>query len=294
MTGREITCAAAFRRVNGRFPYHWDLNPYRGCAHRCQYCFAIYSHKYLDSTAFYDDIFVKTNIVEQLERQLSRPDWPREVVNIGGVTDSYQPLEAKYKLMPDILRLFIKYKTPCIISTKSDLILRDFDLLHELSRLTYVNIASTITTVDERVRQKLEPGGVSSARRFDMLRAFAGTGAVTGIHVMPIVPYLTDTRDNLAGLCSAARDVMVDYFLPGVLYLRGNTRQVFFEFIHRDYPQLYAPLCTLYAKGGVGPAYKAQLYQTVNELRKQYNLFGNYAAFMRAKLPQQPEQLSLF
>lgn len=294
MSCREITCAAAFRRVSGRFPYHWDLNPYRGCAHRCQYCFALYSHKYLDSSAFYDDIFVKSNIVEQLERQLSRPDWPREVVNIGGVTDSYQPLEAQYKLMPDILRLFIKYKTPCIISTKSELILRDFDLLDELSRLTYVNIASTITTVDERVRQTLEPGGAPSARRFSVLRAFAETNAVTGVHVMPIVPYLTDTRENLESLCATARDVRADYFLPGVLYLRGNTRQVFFDFIRRDHPQLYAPLHTLYAKGGANKAYKAQLYHMVNELRTQYGLTSNYSALMRARLPQQPEQLSLF
>ncbi|MDY3619349.1 SPL family radical SAM protein [Agathobaculum sp.] len=294
MTPREITCAAAFRRVSGRFPYHWDLNPYRGCAHRCQYCFAVYSHRYLDSSAFYDEIFVKTNIVEQLERQLSRPDWPSEVVNIGGVTDSYQPLEATYRLMPDILRLFIKYQTPCIISTKSDLILRDFDLIDELSRITFVNIASTVTTVDERVRQRLEPGGVPSQRRLAMLKAFSKTNCATGMHAMPIVPYLTDSPENLEGLCAGASDAHVDYLLTGAMYLRGNTRNVFFDFIKRDYPTLYAPLSALYRKGALDKTYKAQLYQTVGRLRAKYGLTGNYQAIMKAKLPQAPEQLSLF
>ena len=91
--------------------------------------------------------------------------------------------------MPDILKVFIKYKTPIIISSKSDLILRYYDLIDALSQITYVNIAATITTVDEGIRKKLEPGGVSSVRRFEMLREFRKTNASIGVHMMPIVPY---------------------------------------------------------------------------------------------------------
>lgn len=294
MTVREITCASAFRAVRGRFPYRWDLNPYRGCGHRCQYCFALYSHQYLESDAFYDEIYVKTNIVEQLERQLSRPGWTREVVNIGGVTDSYQPVEARYKLMPEILRLFIKYRTPCIISTKSDLMLRDYDLIDELSRLTFVNIASTITTVDEAVRQRLEPGGAPSARRFALLREFSKTKAVTGVHVMPIVPYLTDGRGNLDELFACAAAARVGYALPGTLYLRGRTRQVFFDFIRRDYPQLYPQLHELFTRNGARAAYKNKLFPMVRELLRAHGLTTNYQKLMREGLPQQPEQLTLF
>ena len=172
MSYKEIQCKNASNNVSGRLPYKWDLNIYRGCVHQCQYCFALYSHQYLEVNTddFFKDIFVKTNIVDKLEEKLSSPSWKREVVNIGGVTDSYQKAEANYKLMPDILKLFIKYKTPIIISSKSDLILRDYDLIDELSQITYVNIAATITTTDEGVRQKLEPSGVSSARRFEMLK----------------------------------------------------------------------------------------------------------------------------
>ena len=121
-TYKEMTCTIACNKLKRKIPYSWDLNIYRGCEHGCKYCYAIYSHQYLNSKQYFDDIYVKTNIVEQLEKQFSSPTWKREVVNINGVTDSYQPIEAKYQLMPEILRLLIKYKTPCIISTKSDLI----------------------------------------------------------------------------------------------------------------------------------------------------------------------------
>gem|GEM_PF-3853937 len=88
-------------------PYRWDLNIYRGCQHGCKYCYAVYSHKYLDSVDFFTDIHIKTNIVDELEKELRNNSWKREVVNIGGITDSYQPVEDKYKLMPEILKLFI-------------------------------------------------------------------------------------------------------------------------------------------------------------------------------------------
>ena len=124
---KEITCASACNKLKRKIPYGWDLNIYRGCEHECRYCYAMYSNEYLGSGDYFEEIYVKTNIAEQLEKELSSPNWKREVVNIGGVTDSYQPAESIYKQMPDILKLMIRYKTPCIISTKSDLILRDYD-----------------------------------------------------------------------------------------------------------------------------------------------------------------------
>ena len=135
----EIESKTALNKLNRKRPYGWDLNIYRGCEHNCRYCFAMYSHDYLGNNNYFEDIYIKKNIVELLEIELSKKSWKREVINIGGVTDSYQPLEERYKLMPEILKLLIKYKTPCIISTKSDLILRDYDLIDKLSKITYVN-----------------------------------------------------------------------------------------------------------------------------------------------------------
>lgn len=294
-TYKEITCASACNNVKGRFPYNWDLNIYRGCEHGCKYCFAMYSHQYLGSEQYFSDIFIKTNVVERLEKQLSSPSWKGEVVNIGGVTDSYQPIEAHYKLMPDILRLMIKYKNPCIISTKSDLILRDYDLIAELSNLTYVNIAATITCMDENIRNKIEPGGVSSLRRFEMLKEFTKTDACTGLHVMPLIPYLSDSRENIDALFSHAKDNGVKYVIPDVLNLRGRTRWAFFDFIRMEYSELCKPLQDLYKNGGADKEYKQKLYSLVNELRTKYNLSRDYNAFMKEKLKQADGvQLSLF
>jgi len=294
-TYKEITCASACNNVKGRFPYIWDLNIYRGCEHGCKYCFAMYSHEYLGSEQYFSDIFIKTNIVERLEKQLSSPSWKREIVNIGGVTDSYQPIEAHYKLMPDILRLMIKYKNPCIISTKSDLILRDYDLIAELSSLTYVNVAATITCMDERIRKKIEPGGVPSLRRFEMLKEFSKTDTCTGLHVMPLIPYLTDSRENIDSLFSHAKNNGVNYFIPAILNLRGRTRWAFFDFIRTDYPELCKPLQHLYKNGSIDKDYKYKLYSLVNELKTKYQLSTNYDAIIKEKLKKiEFEQLSLF
>ena len=95
---KEIKAKSALHRLNSKFlPYNWDLNIYRGCSYHCQYCYALYSHNYLnDGFDFFKEIYVKTNIVELLEKELAAPKWKREIVNMGGVTDSYQVLEEKY------------------------------------------------------------------------------------------------------------------------------------------------------------------------------------------------------
>ena len=292
---REITCVMACNKVKGRFPYTWDLNIYRGCEHGCKYCFAMYTHAYLNSEQYFSDVFVKTNIVEQLEKLLMSPTWKREVINLGGVADIYQPLEAKYKLMPEILKLMIKYKNPCILTTKSDLILRDYDLIAGLSEITYVGLAATVTSMDENIRRKLEPGGAESMKRFNMLKAFSKTKATTGLHFMPIIPYLTDSRENIDSLFSQAKDCNVKYVIPGLLNLRGRTRWVFFDFIKKDYPELYSPLQSLYAAGNNRMDYKKSVYKMLNEFRLKYRLSFDYTTPMNEKLKlADGYQLSLF
>lgn len=211
------------------------------------------------------------------------------------MTDSYQPVEARMKLMPEILRLMIKYRNPCIISTKSDLILRDYDLIDELSKLTYVNIAATVTCMDENIRKKIEPGGAPSLSRLAMLKEFSKTNASIGLHFMPIVPFLTDSRENIDSLFAHAKDSNAAYVIPAVLNLRGKTRWAFFDFIKSEYPYLNTSFQELYKSGGADRDYKEKLYSLVNELRSKYKLSLSYAAIMKAKLNEtKNEQLSLF
>jgi len=281
---KETVVKSALTKLKRKVPYGWDLNPYRGCEHGCRYCYAMGTHRYLDSNDFFGEVYVKTNIAKVLEKELDCPSWKGETVNIGGVTDSYQPAEARYKLMPDILKLLIKFKTPAVISTKSKLILRDYDLIDRLSRLTYVNIASTVTTMDESVREKVEPGSSSSSERFEILREFRKTNASTGLHLMPIIPYITDNERNFDSMFQKASECGVHYVLPGTLYLRGCTRQAFFNFVKNEFPSEYEKLLSLYKTGGADKDYKTGLYEIVNRLRNKYRLSSSYAKPMKEKL----------
>jgi DNA repair photolyase len=308
----EIRVTKALNKIKAtsRFtlPYSWDLNIYRGCEHGCHYCYAMYSHCYLEKKekvsfpkeepskggdcAFFQKIRVKTNIAEALEKQLGSRSWKKEVINIGGVCDSYQPAEAKYGLMRKVLPLMIKYRNPITISTKSDIILRDFDLLKDLAGFTYVNLAVTVTTMDEHLSALLEPLASSPEKRFSVLQAFKGTSAVTGLHLMPILPFLTDSPENLERILSFAAESEVDYVLPGILYLKGETRKHFFHFLELNFPELVDPYRRLYAKAGADIAYRAELYGVLSSLMEKYNLSGDYTKPMKVKLSR-PKQLKL-
>ena len=290
-----ITCTTALHELKRKIPYGWDLNIYRGCSHGCRYCYAMGTHGFTGLADFSTNISVKTNVVEVLEKQLASSTWKREIVNIGGVTDSYQPAEAQYQLMPEILKLLIKYKTPAIISTKSDLVLRDYDLIDELSRITYINVAATVTTLDEAIRKKIEPGAVSGQARFAMLKQFRKTNASVGHHLMPIIPTLTDDSETLTALFAAGQDAGIDYVLPGALYLRGATKPAFFDFIKTSYPEKYDTLWNLYKKGGAPKEYKDELYGRLNPLRQSFGLSNSYSKPIKAKLkvyPPSEEQVS--
>ena len=307
----EIRVTKALNKIKSTskiaLPFHWDLNIYRGCEHGCNYCYAMYSHSYLEkkietkeehssvegeNNNFFRRICVKTNIAEALEKQLGARTWKKELINIGGVCDSYQPAEAKYGLMREVLAIMIEYKNPVTISTKSDLILRDFDLLRELSELTYVNIAVTVTTMDEKLSALLEPLAAPPEKRFSILNEFKDTAAVTGLHLMPILPFLTDSPRNLEQILSLASECEVDYALPAALYLRGETRKHFFNFLKLNFPELVHSYRRLYAEGGAGRIYKDELYGMLKSLMKKYRLSGDYMKPLETKLLQ-PRQLKL-
>jgi DNA repair photolyase len=293
----EIEIKNALNKINSKrvnLPFSWDLNLYRGCEHGCTYCYAIYSHSYLDEKinlsfpkdecAFFQKVYIKTNIAEALEKQLAAKSWKKELINIGGVCDSYQPAEAKYGLMRKALPLMIKYKNPITVSTKSDLILRDYDLLSELAGLTYVNVAVTVTTMDKSLSKLLEPFASSPERRFSVLKAFKNTDAVTGLHVMPIIPFLTDSCENLEQIFSLAAEAGVNYILPSLLYLKGETRKHFFNFLQLNFPELVEPYRKLYSRGGIDSTYRAEIYEVIDSLMEKYRLSGDYMGCMEKSL----------
>src|SRR6056297_913344 len=266
-----IQVKSALHRVKGTFPFNWDLNVYRGCGHGCVYCYALYSHDYLKPDEdFYRNIYVKENLVEVLEREFRKKSWKGEMVNLGGVTDSYQPLEKQVEIMPDILKLFIKYRNPLTISTKSDLILRDIDLYAQLSSLTPVNVSVTVTTSDEPVRKQIEPFASKSLDRFKVLQEFAKLPVSTGLHVMPIIPYVTDDYEQLEALFRTAFQNQVDYLLTGKLYLRGKTRPRFISFMRDTFPDRFSEFSKVFNHEEARMAYTRKLYEKISLLRQKY------------------------
>ncbi len=291
----KIQCKTAIHTIpKSAKPYHLDLNIYRGCEHECAYCFAIYTHRYMGDANYFKEIFIKENVAEVLDIELGKRKH-QEVLNIGGVCDSYQPIEAKMQLMRKVLKVCIKHKTPITISTKSNLILRDLDLIQELAKLTAVNIACTITCMDEAKRRIIEPNTTPSLLRFETLKIIKeNSDAIVGVHLMPIIPYLSDDRANLESIYKHSEQIHVDYILCGTLYLRGNTRQQFFSMIDKHYPHLKNDLYQLYTKND-RKQYKQQLYQMINELKHTYHANHNYMHPLKQRLQDKRiEQLKLF
>src|SRR4030095_7453370 len=148
---QEVTCRSALNAVKG-MPFNWTLNPYRGCTHGCHYCFA---RRY--QTQFelgFDDefsslIFVKVNFADVLRRDLEKPSWTRETVARGTATDPYQPIEGHYKLTRRVLEALIAGRTPVGIVTKGPMIVRDAELLAELSRVADCTVCVSVTPVDD-------------------------------------------------------------------------------------------------------------------------------------------------
>lgn len=294
MIVKEIECKSAINKIsNSRLPYSLDLNIYRGCSHKCSYCYALYSNSYLGSTDFFNEIFVKKNILEVLEKEL-RKKKDDKIINMGSVTDAYQPLEEKYGLMREVLKLMIKYNQPIIISTKSDLILRDIDLIEKLSKKTYVNIASTITVMDERIRKLIEPYSKSSIQRINMLKEIGKTNANTAIHMMPIIPYITDSIENIDKIFYLRKQINVDYILTGPLNLRGQTRSYFLNFIRKNFSEEYKKIEKLYESSStLNKEYLTNLNKKIYFIRKKYNISSNYMKKINEHY-NNIEQLSLF
>lgn len=275
---REINCKSAINKIENKFGFCNDLNIYRGCIHKCYYCYAVYSHKYINSRDFFGEIFVKKNIVEVLEKELSSKNWNREIINLGSVTDSYQPAEKDYKIMPEILKLLIKYKTPMFISTKSDLILRDFDLIARLSNIVPVRIASTITTADEKLSSLIEPNVISPLKRFETLKEFKKTNAVVGVHAIPVMPFITE--DGLENIFIKTKENNLDYAICEVLNLKGECRKIFLNFVRKNFPEHYKKYLYIYNNNGeLKEEYKNKIYKKIKYLEEKYNLNYDSAYF---------------
>lgn len=262
-------------------PFYYSLNLYRGCRHGCPFCFARYTHWYLgfqNSFDFQRKIQVKTNLLQVLEGELSNPRRKKDWVSLGAATDPYQPAEKKYQLARGAFKLLAKYAWPAVFSTKSDLVLRDLDVLREVVDRSNGGVAMTLTTLDPKLQKWLEPHAVTIERRLEALRKLKAHGIPCGIHLMPIIPFVTDTDEAIEDMVKAGADIGVDYFGYNVLRLRGAVvRGYYFDALKAFDPKTWERTRRLYGSRATPPDfYLNSLTQKVRYFKKKWGLHNRW------------------
>jgi len=184
-----------------------SLNPYRGCEHGCIYCYARPTHEFLGFSAgldFESKIMVKEDTPELLRAELMSPKWQPQVIFMSGVTDCYQPVEAKLRLTRRCLEVLAEFRNPVFIITKNRLVTRDLDLLSELARCNAVEVWLSITTLDPELRKVMEPRTSPPEARLAAIRELKQAGIPVGVNVAPVIPGLTD--HEMPAILQAAAD----------------------------------------------------------------------------------------
>jgi len=265
----EIRVKSVLNRVQG-MPFKWSINPYRGCAHACVYCYARVTHWYLDQDGVNDwssRIFVKVNAPEVLRGELVRPTWQREQVHLGTATDPYQPAEGAYRLTRQILEALHDYNTPAALVTKSTMVVRDRDVLRELARGPGAFVMFSITTVDSKIAAEIEPDVPPPQRRLEAMRTLADAGIPVGVLLAPVLPGITDDEDLLAAVVEAAKAHGASALYTNALHLGDVTRQAFFEYLEHKRPELLSAYARLY-RGKYAPrAYQQRVKEVVAAIK---------------------------
>jgi len=214
------------------FGLSYNMNLYRGCQHGCIYCDSRSSCYQMDEL---HKIYVKENALELLGDELPRKQ-RRGTVGTGSMNDPYMPLEKKMKMTRGALKLLVEHRFPVHVMTKSDLVLRDLDLLLELKN-TYAAVSFSITTTDDALASKIEPNAPLPSARFEAISKLRRAGIYTGITMMPILPYIGDTQKNVDEMVALAKQADAQYILPyfGVT-LRDGSRDYFYEELDKSFP----------------------------------------------------------
>jgi DNA repair photolyase len=311
ITFHEILAKSALNHVPGQsaLPFGYTLNPYRGCSHACTYCFARPTHQYLDLDAgkdFDSEIIVKVNVAEVLRKELAKPTWGRHPVALGTNTDPYQRAEGRYRLMPGIIAALADSKTPISILTKGTLLRRDLDLLVEVNAHVPVDLAMSIAIYDDGLpddglpdglQQSVEPGTPTTQARLATVTAVRERGLDCGIFLMPILPFLTDTRAHLDEALRQAKAAGATSVLYSGLNLKPAVKDWYLQWLARDHPELVGRYRELYAGGQYAPKeYRTWLAARITPLIRAHGLERGVVdpstgGLRSSALPASPERM---
>ncbi|MCB0870513.1 MAG: radical SAM protein [Solirubrobacterales bacterium] len=246
----EIRARSVLNRVpEGPYGFGWTVNPYRGCSHGCVYCFARPTHTFLGFDAgrdFEKEIVVKVNAPEVLRVELARPSWKRELVALGTNTDPYQWVESRYRLTRGILEALDEAETPVTVLTKSPLVLSDLPVFERMNRARQTRVNLSVPTVDEQAWRATEPHTPNPKARLEAVAELKRRGISSGILIAPIMPGINDRPEQIEPILAAASEAGADFVTPIALNLRKETRDVFFEWLGAERPDLLMTYERLY------------------------------------------------
>ena len=276
-----LACRSALNRESsGRMPFAWTLNPYRGCEFGCKYCYARYTHEFMemwDGKDFERKIYAKETAPERLRAELRQAKDKGLPIALGTATDPYQPAEKQFEITRRVLEVFLEFEgLDFSITTKSVLVLRDLDLLVGVSARHSFSVHMTVTTMDERLARLLEPKAPPPARRLEAVTQLCEAGIRVGVNAMPILPGLNDSEKSLDALAKAARRAGARFLYGNVLFLTSSAMKQFMPFLGEEFPHLAKRYRKLYAHSAyLNGEYKEKMTRLVAVLRTRYSLDGN-------------------
>ena len=266
----------------------YSVNPYEGCSCNCQYCY-IRGSKYGENME--EGLLVKENALEVLEKQLQLRAKKEQygIVVVGSGTDAYMHHEAVHKMTEGMLKLLLKYRFPVFISTKSTLITRDIKVLKEIDTTAIlppdlkdslkrgVILSVSISSMNEKVYSMLEPGATPPLKRLEILQQLKQEGFLVGVNAIPMLPFISDSGEELEKIIAASKAHGADYILVGGLTLFGNqaadSKTLYYKFLERYDPELVARYKSLYRIYPFPPKqYQEELKQRAESICAKYNL----------------------
>jgi DNA repair photolyase len=257
-----------------RMPFTWTVNPYRGCEFACKYCYARYTHEFMeirDNIEFERKIFIKQHAAWLLRQDLKRVK-PGEQIAIGTATDPYQPAEKRYEVTRGLLEEMAQHDGLDIgIVSKSNLMLRDLDLLRRIADRSKLHVSLTVTTTDTRLARILEPRAPRPDLRLEAVARLVQRGINAGVIVAPVVPGITDSAESLENIVRSTAEAGGRFIFANPLFLKPCSASVFLPFLEQEFPELVEEYRQRYGtKSFVSSAYRRRLSELMTKLQRKY------------------------
>jgi DNA repair photolyase len=277
------------RCTGARMPFTWTINPYRGCEFACKYCYARYTHEFMelrDGVDFEQKIFVKQHAAELLRQELHHVK-PGEEIAIGTATDPYQPAERRFEVTRAILEELARHRGLEIgIVTKSNLVLRDTDLLQQIAKNNRLFVNITITTLKADLARILEPRAPRPDLRLEAMQKLNQAGVAAGVICAPVLPGITDSPRDLEALVRATAKAGGKYVSANSLFLKPCSAAVFLPFLEKEFPQLVESYQKRYKDRAFLPeSYRKPLSQLMKRLRQKYGIPSDYDRYSQRTHP---------